>query len=418
MEKTVDPSPRTGKIAIPASKSDGQRAYLAAGLANGTSVISGAGSSDDERAMLSAIQTLGARIDRSGDDLIIEGIPRFPATAIISAGESGLGIRLLGMVCAAHPGYFTLTGTGSLVSRPMDFFEKVVPEFGGTCSAEHGTLPLRIQQPMKGGEVEVDGSLSSQFISGLLMALPLTETNSILVVNDLKSSPYVEMTLQTLKAFGISIAHENLQRFTINGKQRYRPATYRVDADWSSASCWLVASALGHDITVTGLQLSSLQADKALLGFLLAANCKIVRSEAGILVDGSGRSAFSVDATHCPDLFPALATLAAFCKGTSVIRGVPRLEHKESNRALTLQSEFKKLGVKIDLSADDMTIYGTGAIKGGTVHSHRDHRIAMCMAVAGLSAESSITVIDAEAVSKSYPEFWDVLAALTVAKQK
>jgi len=412
MEKKVEPASRKGKVIVPASKSDVQRAYLAAALAEGTSVISGTGTSDDERAMLTAIQMLGARVTHSETEAVIEGMAHFPETAIISAGESGLGIRLLGMVCAAHPGYFTITGTGSLVTRPMDFFEEVVPKFGGSCSTDKGTLPLRFQQPMKGAEVEVDGSLSSQFISGLLMALPLAEGDSLLHVNELKSSPYVEMTLQTLEAFGITISYTGLDRFEIKGNQKYKAANYAVDADWSSASYWLIASAIGHPVSVHGLKMNSLQADKNLLNFLMAANCKVNRSENGITIDGSQRQSFSVDATNCPDLFPALVTLAAFCNGESVIKGVLRLMHKESDRSLTLQSEFGKLGVRIALTEDTMTIHGNGKLKGGNVSSHHDHRIAMALAIAGLSAETAVIIEDAEAVSKSYPEFWDVLEGL------
>ena len=412
MKKTVNPGHRKGIVQIPASKSDGQRAFLAAALAKGTSVLKGTGNSDDELAILETVRQLGAEITASGKELTISGIADFPREASISAGESGLGIRLTGMVCAAHEGIFTINGTGSLLSRPMDFFEEVLPKLGATGKTSNGKLPLVISGPLTGGELEVDGSLSSQFISGMLMALPLAKNDSILKVNNLKSAPYVNMTLKTLKAFGITVENENLEVFRIPGNQAYQPADYTIDADWSSASCWLVASALGHDLAISGLSLSSLQADKALLSFFLAADCKVVRGEEGISIHGLGRTAFSVDATDCPDLFPALTTLAAFCEGTSRIRGVSRLAHKESNRGLALQSEFGRLGVKIDLDGDEMLIHGTGKVGGGTVHSHHDHRIAMCLAVAGLSAGKEVIIEDAEAVSKSYPAFWEVLEKL------
>jgi 3-phosphoshikimate 1-carboxyvinyltransferase len=412
MEKRIEPGQRKGSVAIPASKSDGQRAYLSAALANGRSVISGSGSSNDELAMLAAIQALGAVITYANNELIINGIEKFPSSATVSAGESGLGIRLLGMVCAVHNGNFVITGTGSLVSRPMDFFEEVIPVLGGECLTNLGKLPLEIVKPVNGGEARVDGSLSSQFISGLLMALPLAERNSVLHVKELKSSPYVGMTLQTLQRFGIEIQHENLKTFRIKGGQRYRPAHYRIDADWSSASYWLVAAAIGHDISLTGLNFSSPQADKALLDFLMMANCRIIRSEHELTVDGFQRRAFTVDATDCPDLFPALVTLAAFCEGRSVIKGAHRLVHKESNRARALQSEFRKLGLQIELSEDEMTIHGKGVLEGGITDAHHDHRIAMCLAVAGLSARNAVIIHGAEAVGKSYPSFWETLEAL------
>ncbi len=412
MRKRVEPAQRKGTIAIPPSKSDSQRTTLAAALANGTSVITGLGESDDELAMLNTITRLGAQVNKTANETTITGIPGFPAEATLTAGESGLGIRLTAMVCAAHEGTYTIHGEGSLATRPMHFFEETLPLFGASCTTENGTVPLRIQGPMKGGTAEVDGSLSSQFISGLLMALPLAKEKSMLNVPQLNSGPYVEMTLKTLKAFGIQIEHKHLNTFTIPGNQTYKPAVYTIDADWSSASCWLVAAAIGHDLTLTGLQMDSLQADKALLNFLLAANCRIERAEDGIRIDGSARKAFEGDATDCPDLFPALVTLAAYCDGKSVIKGTSRLVHKESNRALALQAEYAKLGVQIDLEDDVMVVHGTGRVAGGEVISHHDHRIAMCMAVAGLLAESPVTINDAEAVSKSYPAFWEVLENL------
>lgn len=413
MEKRVEPAQRKGTIHIPPSKSDGQRTTLAAALAQGTSVITGLGESDDELAMLRTIDRLGAVVSKNADGTTsITGIAQFPSEATLTAGESGLGIRLMAMVCAAHVGTYTIHGEGSLATRPMNFFEETLPLFGASCTTENGTVPLRIQGPMIGGTAEVDGSLSSQFISGLLMALPLAKEASTLIVPQLNSGPYVEMTLKTLKAFGIVVEDEALQMFTIPGNQVYKPATYTIDADWSSASCWLVAAAIGHDLNLTGLQMDSLQADKALLNFLLAANCRIERSEQGIRIDGTARKAFEGDATDCPDLFPALATLAAFCDGKSVIKGTSRLVHKESNRALALQAEYAKLGVRIDLEGDEMIVHGTGRVDGGEVVSHHDHRIAMCMAIAGLTAEGPVTVVGAEAVSKSYPTFWEVLESL------
>lgn len=414
MKKQIDPGIRKGRIAIPASKSDGQRAYLAAALAKGTSVITGWGKSKDEQAMRKAINDLGAKVHvTSGGELEITGWEHFPEKRRISAGESGLGIRLLSFVCAAHNGIITIDGQGSLVNRPMTIIEEQLPHFGATCRSNNGFVPLEIQGPMNGAAVTIDGSLSSQFISGLLMALPLAEGDSTLQVTDLKSGPYVAMTLQTLKAFGIRIDYRNLEHFSVPGNQMYQPARYHVDADWSSAGYWLVAGALGHDLEITGLRNDSLQADKALLSFLKTANCEVSESNGIIRVNGSNRRPYEVDATDCPDLFPALVTLAAYCNGKSVIHGAKRLIHKESHRGLTLQSEFGKLGVQIDLEDDRMIIHGTGNVNGGRVQSHHDHRIAMCLAIAGLNAQQAVVVEDAEAVSKSYPGFWDDLEQLT-----
>lgn len=416
MEKQIKPQLRSGVIAIPASKSDAQRAYLAAALANGKSVITGWGKSSDEKAMLAAITELGAVVTQTAEnELIITGIEQFPRKATISAGESGLGIRLLSMICAAHTGVFHILGEGSLKARPMLFLEEYLPLFGAQCKTTGGTVPLELKGPMHGADTTVDGSMSSQFISGLLMALPLIQGNSVLHAENLKSTPYVNMTLQTLESFGIDVRkEENRSAYVIEGGQFYQATPYQIDADWSSASYWLVAAAIGHEVALSGLRLDSLQADKALMSFLQAANCHVLFDQDTISVDGSERKAFTVDATDCPDLFPALATLAAYCTGVSIIKGASRLEHKESHRGLTLLSEFAKLGVKIELTADELLIHGTGKVGGGTVTSHNDHRIAMCLAIAGTLSSAPITILEAQSVSKSYPDFWDHLEQLEV----
>lgn len=414
MIKIVNPGIRRGTVRIPASKSDGQRAYLAAALAKGTSVITGWGESNDERAMREALRSLGAKIILAENgELHISGWEHYPEEVTISAGESGLGIRLLAFVCATQSGITHIQGEGSLVNRPMEVIANSLPEFGATCHTTDGFVPLQISGPLKGASVEVDGSLSSQFISGLLMALPLASEQSELRVKDLKSGPYVAMTLQTLKAFGIAVHYSDLSCFEIPGGQSYKQAVYQVDADWSSAGYWLVAAATGHQITVSGLRNDSLQADKALLHILENAGCVLTETDRGYVIEGSNRCAFEADATDCPDLFPAMVAFAAACEGMSVIKGANRLVHKESHRGLTLQSEFAKLGLRIDLEGDYMHIHGTGKLTGGEVVSHHDHRIAMCLAIAGLNADAPVTIHGAEAVAKSYPDFWEHLAQLS-----
>ena len=239
------------------------------------------------------------------------------------------------------------------------------------------------------------------------MALPLIDNDTTILVNDLKSIPYVSMTLDTLKQFGIKIENNDFKTFKIKGNQTYKPINYTIESDWSSASYWLVAAALGMKIEITGLKMSSLQADKALLDGLMSAKCRIYRTENGLKIDGSNRQAFEFDATDCPDLFPALVTFAAYCVGDSVFYGVSRLKNKESDRGIVLQKEFSKLGLQIDLDGDKMTVHGTGKLNGGICDSNNDHRIAMCLGIAGCFSESPITINDAGAVKKSYPSFWE-----------
>lgn len=420
MKQVIHPGLISGTIAIPASKSDAQRAILCAALAGGTSRLSGIGRSDDEQAMLLAVQQMGAVIqNQNGNEnenenedfpltihtVSITGIKNLPENLELSAGESGLGLRLLTCVSSAFDQKVKLTGRGSLLSRPMNFFDKVLPQFGAEVSSNNGKLPIEVQGPLKGRELEVDGSLSSQFISGLLMALPKSKLPSVLKVRDMKSGPYIQMTVHTLKQFGITIENEG-NVFTIPGNQRYLAADYSIESDWSSASYWLVAAAIGHPIVVSGLNMRSLQADKALLKALMSAGCKLSIGEETIQVDGSNLQAFEFDAEDCPDLFPALVVLASKCNGTTKIHGASRLIHKESNRGIALQCEFGKMGVRIDLQDDLMLVHGTGTLLGATVDSHHDHRIAMCLGIAGTVAVGDTILTNADSVSKSYPDFW------------
>lgn len=407
MKQVIRPGLISGTIQIPASKSDSQRAILCAALADGVSVLSGIGKSDDEQAMLKAIVEMGAIVQNENDDaaILITGIKNLPENMHLSAGESGLGLRLLTCVAASFNRKVVLTGQGSLLSRPMNFFDQVLPQFGCNVSTNEGSLPLEVQGPLEGNSIEVDGSVSSQFISGLLMALPRSKKSSSLTVVDMKSGPYIQMTISTLKEFGIVIEKEN-NVFKIAGNQSYRAREYTIEKDWSSASYWLVAAALGHSISISGLNMRSLQADKALLGALMDAGCKIMFEGQEIRVDGSEIRAFEFDATDCPDLFPALVVLAAKCNGLSILKGARRLIHKESNRGLALQTEFGKMGLRIDLEDDLMKIYGTGKLHGAEVYSHHDHRIAMCLGIAASIADGETSILNAESVSKSYPDFW------------
>ncbi|MNU82362.1 3-phosphoshikimate 1-carboxyvinyltransferase [compost metagenome] len=412
MKERIQPGLLSGTIQIPASKSDSQRAILCAALGNGKSHLSGLGSSDDEKAMLNSVSVLGAQVNFISPSVAeITGVKAISESLNLSVGESGLGLRLLTCVSAGFDKKVILNGSGSLLKRPMDFFDEVLPEFGCEVATTNGFLPVEVCGPLQGRDLTVDGSMSSQFISGLLTSLPRSEKASSLTVSNMKSGPYIQMTLKTLRKFGIEIeSRENV--FHIPGNQSYQATDYAIEGDWSSASYWLAASAIGHAVSVSGLNMSSLQADKAMLNALMNAGCKIQIEKQSILIDGESIQAFEFDAENCPDLFPALVALAAKCRGTSTIKGVRRLAHKESDRGLTLQSEFGKMGLKIDLNDDEMRIHGTGSLQGALVSSHHDHRIAMSLAIAGSFANGETTIEDAEAVAKSYPDFWKHFRAL------
>ena len=413
MDRQIIPGLLKGIIKSPSSKSDGQRALLCASLARGTSQIKNLGNDDDDEAMLRNIKILGAKVTQINTaNFEVRGDLSIPGSFELNTGESGLGLRLLTSVISAFEGKKRINGKGSILNREHSFFSQILPTMGVNFSSKGNKLPFALEGKMKAGNYTVDGSQSSQYISGLLMALPLLESDSVLKVEKLNSAKYVEMTIKTLDHFGVHIDRE-ADTFFIKGNQKYMPAEYSIEGDWSSASYFLVASAIGHEVSVSGLNQKSLQADREILDAFDNANCPLVFKYGALRIDGSCRRAFSFDATHCPDLFPALTALAAYCNGTSIIKGVSRLKNKESDRGNVLRKEFGKLGLKIDLIDDEMHIHGGSELRSSIVSSSNDHRIAMCLAIAGIKIPGGIKLLGGEVVSKSYPQFWDDLTSLT-----
>ncbi len=417
MIATIYPSILKGGLYAPASKSSMQRACAAALLTNGKTTITNPGKSNDDLAALDVIQKLGAQVSRIDADTIqIVSTGIHPANKEINCGESGLGIRMFTPIAALSKEAITINGTGSLLTRPMDFFDEILPQLGVSIQSNAGKLPLQIQGPLQPANITVDGSLSSQFLTGLLMAYGAAGANdTTITVDNLKSKPYIDLTLQVMKHFGWEIAHENHERFHFNiapAPVEPKAIAYTVEGDWSGAAFLLVAGAIAGDISIKGLDVFSTQADKAVLQALMDSGCRISIQADQIEIGPMPLKAFHFNATDCPDLFPPLVALAACCDGTTVIEGVERLTHKESNRALTLQEEFAKLGIAIDLQDNLMLIKGGTGIQGAAVHSRHDHRIAMACAVAGLKAAGLVEITDAEAINKSYPNFYEHMQAL------
>ena len=299
----------------------------------------------------------------------------------------------------------------------MHFFDEILPQVGVSITSDAGKLPLQIQGPIKPQNITVDGSLSSQFLTGLLMAYGgAGATDCTITVANLKSKPYIDLTLSVMNHFGWHVNCINHEQFVFkaaDNKQLLDPITYQVEGDWSGASFLLVAGAIAGGIEVEGLDPFSTQADKAVLQALIDAGCQISIQATRIEISPLPLKAFHFNATDCPDLFPPLVALASFCAGKTVIEGVRRLAHKESDRALTLQEEFGKLGVSITLQDDLMIIEGGKGVTGGVVHSRHDHRIAMACAVAALKANGVVEIEDADAINKSYPHFFKDLSYLS-----
>lgn len=435
---TIQPGGIQGEITAPASKSSMQRAMAAALVSGGNAIIHNPGISNDDQASVGVIEALGARVEKEpsgalkvdASQLRSAGQMTVDKDTHVHFGESGLGIRMFTSIAALRPGpgKIHIEGEGSLRTRPMDFFDETLPKLGVKIVSDNGKLPLTIQGPLVPKDITIDGSLSSQFLTGLLLAYAAADAADVTIsVTNLKSRPYVDLTLKVMADFGLKLpVNDHYERFyfekrTPSDKPTISNITYQVEGDWSGGAFLLVAGALKGPVVVKGLDPASTQADKAVLQALADTGCQLSVSadkiEIGPAAADQPLKAFHFDATDCPDLFPPLVALAAFCAGKTVIEGVTRLAHKESNRALTLQEEFEKLGVQIELQDDLMIIEGKplGPLKGNTVtHSRHDHRIAMAAAIAALGADGPVTIEEAAAVKKSYPNFYRHLVQLGV----
>lgn len=400
-----------------------QRACAAALLHQGLSYISNPGDSNDDVSSLHIAGSLGATWKIENGKLIMESRGVIPVADRIHCGESGLAIRMFAPIIALCDRQIEISGSGSLQNRPMDLFEEIFPQLGIEIETNSGKLPLLIKGPLQPKNITIDGSLSSQFLTGLLMAFSAAGAAdvSIKVIN-LKSKPYIDLTLKVMEEFGMKLPlNRNYEEFyftpgsNITTSTRNQAINYVVEGDWSGASFLLVAAAIAGEAEVSGLDPFSPQADKKVLEALMSSGAVISVEQEKIMIRSTRLKAFHFDATDCPDLFPPLVALAAYCDGTSVIQGVGRLAHKESDRALVLKEEFGKMGVNIELQDELMIIRGTGKVKGAIVHSHNDHRIAMACAVAAIGAGTETTVREAEAINKSYPSFFDDLKNLQAA---
>ena len=417
---TIQPSFVKGEIFAPASKSSMQRACAAALVRKGESIIRNPGISNDDKAALRVIQALGATVSKKEDgtlQITSKGIN--PVSNEVNCGESGLGIRMFAPLVAMCRQLMTIIGEGSLLSRPMDFFDEVLPQLGVQITSNNGKLPIQLQGPLQPQNITIDGSLSSQFLTGLLMAYAAAGAqNATIKVIGLKSKPYVDLTLKVMEAFCLNVPeNNNYESFEFKATQETNSNAiieYTVEGDWSGGAFLLVAGAIAGNIIVKGLDITSTQADKAILQALMDCGCKLSIQADQMEIGPASLKAFQFDATDCPDLFPPLVALASYCNGKTVIEGVHRLTHKESNRALTLQDEFGKMGVQIELQDNLMIVHGGNGVKGATVHSRHDHRIAMACAVAALKANGETTIEEAGAVGKSYPNFYGHIQSLGV----
>ncbi len=406
MDMTVPPGSVRGKLTPPCSKSYAQRALAAALLAEGRTELRNIGFCDDTRSALNCIETLGARTERAAGGLLAVEGGLAPRSRTLHAGESGLAARLFTPIAALCGTPIRIEGRGALLTRPMEMMIAPLRRLGVRVADNDGRLPITVCGPIRGGSAAVDGSVSSQFVTGLLLALPLAAGDTTLRVNDPVSTPYIDMTIDMAARFGVEISHQGYEEFFVEGGQRYTPISTEIEGDWSAAAMLLVAGATAGEVEVCNISALSKQADTAVCTALERAGAGLICEARRITVSQRPLRAFEFDATQCPDLFPALAALAASAEGVSVIRGTHRLAHKESDRAQTLRDEYAKLGIGIDLSEEDTMKIRGGRIRGGRVSGRGDHRIVMSLATAALRADGPVTIEGAECVAKSYPEFF------------
>ena len=416
MDKYVSLGSINGIITPPSSKSYAQRAIALALLAEGRTVLRNIEFCKDTRSALKCIETLGAKVEFIDESTIaIEGGLN-PKSNTLYVGESGLATRLFTPIASLNRSPITIQGEGTLLYRPMTMMVDPLRQLGVTVRDGGGYLPIEVQGPIHGGEITVDGSISSQFITGLLLALPLAEEDTTLHVTSPVSTPYIDMTIDTARRFGIEIMQNegDYTQFFIEGNQKYIPTDLAIEGDWSGASTLLVAGAIAGEVTVKNISTLSKQADTAICRALERAGAGLIIEQDSITVSKRDLRAFEFDATNSPDLFPALAALAAAAEGESVIIGTERLRHKESDRAETIRSEYEKLGIEVDISDENIMKIRGGEIRPATVFSHNDHRIAMSLAVSALRCKGEVRIENAECVEKSYPTFFEDLESIIV----
>ncbi len=434
-------------LVMPASKSFAQRAIIAAALAEGKSELGGFSTCGDTDAALEVAKTLGAEVDVNGSVAVIEGRKNKAEIKELNVGESGLLTRLMIPVSAAiGNGPVRIDGRGTLLNRPLKGASDIMAAFGTILKPENRQsevhVPLSVNGPLLPGRADISGKEGSQLISGLLMALPMLEKNSTIFIHEPKSIPYMFITVDVLRRFGIKISSEmegdeefaetqdwglcDGITFRIRGGQGYSPASFGIEGDWSAAANFLVAGAIFGKTCLDGMDTTSLQADISIMDILMEAGASLSQIEEEdhrgmIVAQRAPLRAFDTDLNNCPDLFPIVAVLAAFCGGRSEIRGFRRLAGKESDRGTAILNMLTQMGVPAFSDGDTLVVDGESLasrrlngrlLNGGEYTSSHDHRMAMALSVAALGASSPIEIDDEACVAKSFPDFYATFGKL------
>lgn len=395
-----------GTVNVPPSKSDVHRAIICAAMANGVSRISPVALSNDIKATIGCIKALGADAVLENNVLTVDGTNMYKnKTALLDCGESGSTLRFFIPIAAVGNINATFVGKGKLPQRPIGIFTEALPKAGTVCKTEGG-LPLEIKGQLKSGIFEIPGNVSSQFITGLLLALPILEGDSeIVLTSPLESVGYIAMTIRTMKQFGVNIDTTE-KGWHIKGGQSYKTCDYTTDGDWSQAAFFMVLGAVSGKVTVKGVAKDSTQGDKKCAEILARFGAKVTQLDNEVTVEKGELKAITIDASQIPDLVPVLSVCAAFAEGTTKIINAERLRIKECDRLKATAELLNNLGGKVKELSDGLEITGVSSLKGGNVNGYNDHRIVMSAAVCAARSDEDITATFAMSINKSYPDFY------------
>lgn len=402
----ITPRKLSGTVAAPPSKSDAHRAIICALLSRGVCEINLTELSDDILATVGAARAFGALVKIAPNRLVIDACGAFSQNNVtINCNESASTLRFFVPIASAYGLNVCFEGGSTLVSRPMNVYKELLPKFGVRC-VYSGKLPFKVSGQLRPGRFEVAGDVSSQFISGLLLALPLLDGDSeIILKGTCESAGYVDMTVKTMARFGVRVIRTE-EGFLVPGNQKYQPTSYLVEGDWSQAAFFLAAGAIGLPVRVSGLKMNSTQGDSVIVEILRQMGANVRCGEDYAEVSPSGLLGIDVFAAQIPDLVPILAVLGACAKGTTRIFGAARLRYKESDRLLAMCSGLRALGVSVARYDDGLVIEGRTCFEGANLNGFYDHRIVMALAIAAVRANSEVRISNAESISKSYPSFF------------
>jgi len=409
MRASIYKSEITGKVVAPSSKSYTIRGLMSAALAQGESKIMHPLNADDTDAAVNVLRQIGVRLQREGDSWLVSGGDFSEPDTDLFCGESATTLRFMTAICSLIPGQCRLTSAPSLAQRPIKPLLQALRQLGVDCAyRDEDSSVVVTGGRLKGGTVELPGDISSQFVSALLLIAPFAEEGVIIkLTTPLESASYVLMTLECLQRFGIAIkASADFTEFEVL-RQRYKPAEYQIEGDWSSASYLLALGAVCGEIAVENLNPESWQGDKMILDFLRDMGAGVGVNDGSVVVRKSRLKAIRADLSDCIDLLPTMAVLAAVADGESRFTGIARARIKESNRVAAVREGLERMGIKVGEERDKLTVTGSTP-KGSIIDSKGDHRIAMAFSILG-SAVGETTIDSAECVAKTFPEFWDIL---------